>query len=397
MPIAFDIRASHDQFFSSWLTNPNALTTARPSGNNITAGIPWVHVDFNGHVTGPTEVTTASRYATTDSGYTLDQRRQVLEALDSAYAPFNVRFTTDPNPFPGAGPYAGKLLVGTTMTRNGLGLFGVPGIARSNSFRGTISNPIAAVQWNTNPRNAAIPPLSVATAGFFAVHEIGHTLDLRHKGLPASSTQAAEEYYDGHITAAGNRWFPIMGKAPVGANVFPQWSKGDYVRNGRGASNQTDEVAVLTTRLGLRPDDFPDTITGVMPTRAVGDGRFVSGTISTRTDVDLFKFQWNGGPLSLRVDPAGAVTTPGAQIAYGATDDISGLNLQMDILRSNGAPAFSSSPTNSKGAAFTDLSLPAGTYFVRVDGVGEGSFAGFNSTGFDDYGSLGGYTLGGML
>ncbi len=87
----------------------------------------------------------------------------------------------------------------------------------------------------------------------------------------------------------------------------------------------------------------------------------------------------------------------GTQTAFGATDDISGLNLQMDILRSNGTVAFTSSPTNSKGAAFTDLNLPAGTYFVRVDGVGEGAFAGFNSTGFDDYGSLGGYTLSGLL
>ncbi len=398
MPAAFDTRASHDQRFSAWLTNPDTLTTARPSGNSITAGIPWVHVDFDGHVTGPTEVTTSSRYATTNSVYTLDQRRQVLEALDSAYAPFNVRFTTDPNPFPGAGPYAGRLLVGATMTRNGLGLSGVPGIAQSNSFRSTTSNPIAAVQWNTNPRNAAISPLTVSTVGFFAVHEIGHTLDLRHKGLLASSTQAAEEYYDGHATAAGNRWFPLMGKAPVGVNVFPQWSKGDYFRNGRGASNTVDEVAALTARLGARPDDFADSITSTLPTRSVGDGRFVSGTIGTRTDVDIFKIQWNGGPLSLRVDPAGAVaSSPQSQIAYGATDDVSGLNLQMDILRSNGTVAFTSSPTNSKGAAFTDLNLSAGTYFVRVDGVGEGSFAGPNSTGFDDYGSLGGYMLSGLL
>ncbi len=87
----------------------------------------------------------------------------------------------------------------------------------------------------------------------------------------------------------------------------------------------------------------------------------------------------------------------GTQTTFGATDDISGLNLQMDILRSNGTPAFTSSPTNSKGAAFTDLNLSAGTYFIRVDGVGEGSFTGFNSTGFDDYGSLGGYTLSGLL
>jgi hypothetical protein len=396
MPAAFDIRASHDQWFSTWMTNPDTLTTARPSGNSITAGIPWVHVDFDGHTTGPTEVTTTSRYATTHSGYTLDHRRQVLEALDSAYAPFNVRFTTDPNPFPGAGAYAGKLLIGATMTRNGLGLFGVPGIARSNSFRGTISNPVAAVQWNMSPRGAT-PPLTVNEVGFFAVHEIGHTLNLRHKGLPASSTERAEEYYGGHATAAGNRWVPWMGKAPVGVNVFPQWSRGDYFRNGRGSSDSVDEVASLTARLGLRPDDFPDSITGAMPTRTVGDGRFVSGTISSRTDVDLFKFQWNGGPLSLRVDPAGAVASLGGQIAYGATDDISGLNLQMEILKSNGTRAFVSSPTNSKGAAFTDLRLPAGTFFVRVDGVGEGSFAGPNSTGFDDYGSLGGYTLGGLL
>ncbi|WP_144036979.1 hypothetical protein [Synechococcus sp. MW101C3] len=391
MPAASDIRASHDQRFGTWITNPDTLTTARPSGNSITAGIPWVHVDFDGHVTGPTEVTTSSRYATTNSGYTLDQRRQVLEALDSAYAPFNVRFTTDPNPLPGAGYYAGKLLIGATMTRNAAPLSSVPGIARSNSFGGTSSNPIAAVRWNTRT------PLTVNEVGFFAVHEIGHTLDLRHKGLLASSTESAEEYYGGHATTAGNRWFPYMGKAPVGTNVFPQWSKGDYFKNGRAASNAVDEVAALTARLGLRPDDFPDLITSTMPTRSVGDGRFVSGTISTRTDVDIFRVQWNGGPLSLRVDPAGAVMGAGTQTAFGATDDISGLNLQMDILRSNGTVAFTSSPTNSKGAAFTDLNLPAGTYFVRVDGVGEGAFAGFNSTGFDDYGSLGGYTLSGLL
>lgn len=397
MPAAFDIRAVHDQQFATWLTSPDKLSTSRFSGNSIVSGVPWVFVDFDGHATGPTEVTTISRYQSTNSSYTLDQRRQVLEALDSAYAPFNVRFTTDLVAFPGSGPYAGRLLVGETMTRNGLGLFGVPGIALSNSFGSANSNPIAAVQWNTNPRNAAIPRLSVPTVGFFAAHEMGHTLNLRHKGLAASSTQAAEEYYDGHLTAAGNRWFPIMGKAPVGVNVFPQWSKGDYFRDGRAASNTTDEVAVLTARLGVRPDDYPDSITGTMPARLTGNGRFLSGTISTRADVDIFRFQWNGGPISLRVDPAGIVATLGGPAVYGATDDISGLNLQMEILRDNGTVAHVSSPTNSKGAAFTDLNLSAGTYFVRVDGVGEGSFAGPNSTGFDDYGSLGGYTLGGLL
>jgi hypothetical protein len=387
MPAAYDVRAYHDANYAQWLTNPDNLSTATPSNGNTIAGIPWVFVDFDGHTPAA-----PGFVGVTNSNYTLNQRRQVLEALDAAYSPFNVRFTTNPNAAPGAGYFGGTIIIGMDAINNPGAYLGQ---ASQNSFGDT--------NWSQWPVHSMIQisqginaPVSVNYTGMAAVHEIAHTLGLGHKGL----NSPYQEYYGGHLTASGNHWSPIMGTLPPAspANAFFQWSKGDYRKNNRGASNTVDEVAHLNARLGTRPDDYSNFISTSLPNRTVGDGRFISGVISTRTDVDIFKIQWTGGPMSLRVDPVGSVVSPGTVVTHGNVDDVTGLNLSLEILNTNGVVVASASPTNSKSALITDFNLPLGTYFARVDGVGEGTFGtGANSTGFDDYGSLGGYVLGGAF
>lgn len=392
MPAAYDVRANHDANFATYMTNADDLTTARNSFSTT----PYVFVDFDGHTTGSGENPSLPRFESTNSNYTLDQRRQVLETLDVAFSPFNVRFTTNPSRLSTqqVGVYAGKVLVGQKYTIFGGAsnpLFG--GQGSLNAFGETSNSPIAAVQWDTNFG------LGVRQVALNLVHEVGHNMGFNHKGRVASGSQSEEEYYQGHTVNTGGNWRPWMGAPTDDSNSIYQWSKGDYRLANRGATNFVDEVASLTTRLGVRADDHPDVITGSHQNRTAGDGRFTVGVISTRTDVDIFKIQWTGGPLSLRADPVGAVAQQGREIMYGNVDAVTGLNLKLEILNTNGAPVFTSDPSNSKSAQFVDLNLPAGTWYARVDGVGDGSFnfTGANSTGFDDYGSLGGYVLGGAF
>lgn len=373
------------------LTNPNTLQT----GSYIASGDPWVFVDFDGH-TSPS----GTGFTTTNSNFTLAQRVEVMQALDAAFAPFKIRFTTNPTAVSGAGAYSGKLAIGASYTLNGGPANNTGGQGFLNGF-GVSSSEAMAVAVGSNA-------IQVADT---AVHEIGHTLGLNHKGI--ASNVALEpfigpngiEYYQGHSTPGGNYWATIMGgsanalSTPVG-KYFPQWSKGSYRGastggSGQPASNTVDEIAAIGAKVGFRPDDHGDTITGAsIRTKAIQN--FTTGLINNQADVDVFRFSHGGGTIDLRIDPVSGVTQEGGGGALINDDRYSPLNIKVDLLNSAGAVVYSHDPTNSKGAVVSG-SFGSGTYYLRVDGVGEGSFGtSGNSTGFDDYGSVGNYIVSGL-
>jgi hypothetical protein len=145
-----------------------------------------------------------------------------------------------------------------------------------------------------------------------------------------------------------------------------QWSKGDY----SGANNQQDDLAVIAANgAPLRADESTTLPTG-------------TAYITTRTDTDTFDLGTCSGPLTVTADPA--PTSPDLDIRLSLLDS-SGTEVAGDDPVSF---AVSSDVASGMGASVS-TSVPAGTYRARVDGVGNGTPV----TGYDDYASIGAYTI----
>ena len=192
-------------------------------------------------------------------------------------------------------------------------------------------------------------------------HEVGHNLNLEHDGDSQSG------YHPGH-----DSWAPIMGNSDY--EPISQWSKGDYA----GADNRQDDFAVITgAGLSLRSDEAGNSIA----TAASGPP---SGTayITARNDEDYFALGECSG--TVQVDAVGA--------ADGAN-----LDIELRLYRADGTQVAIANPVSAKvdanvasGLSAT-ISTPvtAGSYVVAVDGVGRGTW----NNGYDDYASVGAYTL----
>lgn len=210
------------------------------------------------------------------------------------------------------------------------------------------------------PQTLMDDPKAVAEA---VSHEVGHNFGLDHDG------QGGADYYEGH-----GSWAPIMG-AGYGRPIT-QWSKGDYT--GATRSGEDDVAIIAANGAPYRADEDGGT-------RATASSALPTGApayVSKRSDVDYYAL----GTC------AGAVTVTGT-VAPVSPD----LDLQVQLVDDVGAVLATANPASGTvdldvasglGATLTQ-SVPSGSYFAVVDGVGNGS----PSSGYDDYGSLGAYRL----
>lgn len=193
-----------------------------------------------------------------------------------------------------------------------------------------------------------------------ASHETGHTLGLSHDGVTGGTA-----YYRGH-----GSWAPIMGVAYNKA--ISHWSKGEYT----DASNKEDDLAVmLNYGASFRPDDHGDWIDNA--TMLSGDTLDAAGIIERNGDLDAFGFQTEAGTIAITIEPA--TIDPNLDIMVQVLDD--GGNLIGEDDEYYILPAS------------LNLNLPAGTYYILVDGVGTGD----PDTGYSDYASAGQYFIAATL
>jgi hypothetical protein len=202
-------------------------------------------------------------------------------------------------------------------------------------------------------------------AGEVGSHEVGHTLGLSHDGR----TSPAETYFWGQ-----SNWAPIMGTGYDRQVV--QWSKGEYPY----ANNTEDDLYTISTSngFGYRSDDHSNGNSTATAIKVDASGNVAAsankGLITTRSDVDVFSFTSSGNAVFLSVTPS--AVHPNLDIALTVKNSLSQTILQ----------------TNPAGmAASINQALPAGTYYLYVDGAkGE---SGANS----DYGSIGEYAISGKI
>lgn len=201
--------------------------------------------------------------------------------------------------------------------------------------------------------------------GEAASHEVGHNFGLDHDGTATSG------YYGGAAP-----WAPIMG---VGySQPVSQWSRGEYP----GANTQEDDLAIIAAGAPLRTDDHGNTAASATNLAA---GATVSGVVSTRGDVDAFRFTGAGTT---------SVTLKGAAAA-------SDLDAKLTILDASGALVATVDPAVARVSKYVatgldatwtaDLSAAGATYTALVDGVGTGDPS--TAGKYSDYGSLGNYQI----
>ncbi|MCW2851469.1 MAG: hypothetical protein JWM84_1133, partial [Nocardioides sp.] len=203
-------------------------------------------------------------------------------------------------------------------------------------------------------------PKNVAEA---ASHEVGHQLGLDHDGSTTPG-YATPDYYQGH-----GAWAPIMG---VGYDhPVSQWSKGDYT----GANRQQDDLGIIRGMLGLRADEAASSIAraSALPTG--------TAYISSRTDTDYYLLGACAAGFTVSANPLASAAN---------------LDIKLSLVNGAGTVVTSDDPASSQATLAVangmgaTVSASAGTYYVAVDGVGTGTWAG---SGYDDYGSLGAYTM----
>ncbi len=180
------------------------------------------------------------------------------------------------------------------------------------------------------------------------------------------------------------------------------WSNGDYYN----ASNQQDDLDIISSQNGFsyRPDDHGNTFATASPLEIESSSQLSAfGVIEQSNDVDLFSFSTDAGSVSFDIVP---------YLAYP------NLDVWAAIYDSNGSLVAESNPSDQVTASFNGLTLDAGQYFLRVDGVGshgvynptldkvfdpgetdytgpqsEAPWSVENPTGYSDYASLGQYWI----
>ncbi|MFO1485586.1 MAG: PKD domain-containing protein [Verrucomicrobiaceae bacterium] len=335
-----------------------------------------IYLDFNGHTTSGTywnsnftgganiitpPYSTDSTVSTAFSTTELDNIYSIWQRVSEDYAPFDVDVTTED---PGV-----EALRKTTTSDTQYGVrvciggssydwygAGAGGVAYLNSFT-----------WNTDTPAFVFPAqLGNGAAKYTAEaasHEAGHTFNLSHDGQVAHDGLAAVGYYQGHAN-----WAPIMGVGYY--KDVTQWSKGDYPY----ANNTQDDTAIIAGVVGYRADQHGDSI--VNATTLTGTSLSATGIIERRTDADLFGFTTGSGPVSITVSPA--PVSPNLDIQLALYDGLGNL-------------VTSANPT-TMGASLS-TTLAQGTYYLAVDGVGTGD----PLTAYDDYASLGQFSLSGTI
>jgi PKD repeat protein len=335
-----------------------------------------IHLDFDGHVTSGTSWNTSfnagADFATPPydidgntasfSDIELARMQGIWKRVAEDFMPYDVDVTTE-------APVVDALRK-TVSTDAAYGVRVCIGGSSFDWFKSGAGGVayLGSYDWNTDtPCYVFTAQLGTGNEKYTAEatsHEVGHTLRLKHDGKRDAAGTTTVEYYEGH-----SNWAPIMGVGYY--KDVTQWSKGEYA----SANNLEDDTTVMLGEgITLRPDDHGDSITTA--TLLSGTSVVSNGIIRSRTDADLFQFTIGAGLISFSALPA----TPSAN-----------LDIELAIYDGAGSLVTHANPVGLAGTL--SASLPEGTYYLALDGVGTGD----PITAYNDYGSLGEYSLTGTL
>jgi hypothetical protein len=291
--------------------------------------------------------------------------REVWQRVSECFSPFTINVTTSADVFRNAGSNQ-KIRVVISPTSSWYPNVG--GVAFVGSWSWSKGDPALEIDAPTYVFPNMLGNNTKTTADA-TTHEVGHTLGLSHDGR----TSPSEAYYWGQ-----GAWAPNMG---AGYNKsIVQWSKGEYA----SANNPEDDIAIMDTYAGVDiiADSVGNTTTTATALSFTAQQAQARSLIERADDLDMFSFSTVTGNVTINAASQG-VNSNGA------------LNLRTRLYGSNGNLLQTAAPASSGNVANLNanigvVTLNAGTYYIAVDGPGEGAA---NATGFSSYGSIGSYVL----
>ena len=342
-----------------------------------------IYLDFNGHTVTGTAWNSSGRASyqclpfdndnnlTTFSDSEQAMIIEIWERVAEDYKAFDINVTTvEPETF---GPTVARALITKSTDATGANnpSYTAGGVAYKNVFG--LSN----FHTSYSPAFAYYNKMH-NIAGNIAEcisHEVGHNLGLSHDGGTTG------EYYSGHGTGEAS-WGPIMGASYY--KNFTQWSKGDYYK----ATNKEDDIAIIAAKTGYAADDVPANLVGANSIN-ISSGTFLSENhlIGAQADVDIHRIEITQNSVTINAE---AFKVPGSS-SYG-----SNLGIQLELLSAAGNLVAAASNQGQSTATITS-SVPAGTYYIRIAGTGNGSPLATTPTGFNSYASMGAYKLYGTV
>lgn len=343
-----------------------------------------IYLDFDGHRVTGTAWNDSGLSDRTFAGWSLDSDpafsatelafiREVWLIVAEDFAPFDVNVTTE---YPGEdaidrssrndGVFGTRALV--TNDDEPLDVIcgnGCSGVAYGGAFAHPDLHSELQPAWIFGQVQSSQTPKPIAET---ISHEVGHQLNLQHDG------RFGEAYYEGH-----GDWAPIMGFSDF--EPVTQWSDGAYSSYSTDDPWQVDDddiATIATSGAPFRDDDAKDTVAEARP---VQPGPLV---ITSRSDVDVFALGTCTGSFTVTADPA----------AFAPN-----LDIELRVLDSSGSTIATDNPPSFQvgdnldtagGMRASVVATGAGQpLFARVDGIGTGN----PSTAYDDFGSVGAYTL----
>jgi hypothetical protein len=342
---------------------PRGAAEVPPILNSRPTAVHQLYLDFDGETVNDPDWNNGQTIVAPPPSVTNAEITQIFNRVKEDFWPFNINVTTEVTRYNSA-PVGKRMRC--IITPNDAAAPGAGGVAYLDSFARAgsgFSSTIPCWVFNTSV-------IGIAEA---ISHELGHTFGLLHDGRELPSGH--EEYYLGHGSGPTS-WCPIMGAGYYVSLV--QWSKGEYAN----ANNQEDDVAIISNAVnsfGYIADEAGGTrAQAANLTFTTGGVISQAGIITAAADEDFYSFTTTGGNATITATPA--TLSPN-------------LDIRIELQDSTGVVVGSSNPIGALNGAIT-ANIPAGGYFIRIRGTGEGQVLG---TGYSNYGSIGLYTLTGTI
>jgi len=337
------------------------MTTAQvPKLSSYPSASAVIFLDFDGQTVSNTSWNFNGIIYGGASGLNNTQITEVFNRVSEDYRPFNINITTDSTKY-WAAPATKRMRVIITVTNGWYGS-GAGGVTFINSFTWGDNTPCFVF--------SALLGYNVKYISEAVSHEAGHSLGLYHQSSYDANCILTSQYNYG--TGSGETgWAPIMGVGYYKNSTT--WYNGP---NPYGCNQLQADLDIITSNgFGYRTDDFGENFSGAT-NKTFSNSQFTeSGMISTPTDKDMFKFTLSSTQrVQLNATPTNV----------GSGDAGSNLDISVELFNNAQTSIGVYNPPTALNVAI-DTTLNAGTYYMRVDGVGNAYTT--------EYGSLGSYSL----
>jgi hypothetical protein len=190
-----------------------------------------------------------------------------------------------------------------------------------------------------------------------ASHEAGHTLGLRHQSTYDANCVKTSDYNKG-IGTGELSWAPIMG---VGySRNLTTWYNGPSSLGCTEFQNDLDVITNSNNGITYRSDYQPTSFATASGQAFTNDQFTASSIIVRNTDEDMFKFSLP----SLKLFQLSA-------IPFNVGSGNAGANLDLKVTLYDKEQALLNTYSSSSSlSVIVDTSLGAGTYYFKVQGVG---------------------------